>query len=339
MSTESGLVAEMPFTLREALTKETGPEPDLMVSLPGSMGEAIAATRRVIYVLRDSEKVGEESVCEVIPLERVSEIKVESKDLGGVLKIVLKEGGESLVHFPTYENERFTEAARALTEAKENPPDEPAEKAKGEVAQEGLLCPICGASRERAFVFCSKCGGRVKGQCSRCGAPTEEGWQYCTLCGNSVSSGVADLRATAVPGQRPRRTETTPVSDKKKAGSASAESCSLRGVQFFENDDFARAAAEFRKAVETEPGIAKYRLNLAVALGELGKDEGARAEYEKVLDLDPTDTTALMQLGYILSSREKFDEARESWEKILELAPNTAEAEEARINLANIGRL
>jgi tetratricopeptide (TPR) repeat protein len=62
----------------------------------------------------------------------------------------------------------------------------------------------------------------------------------------------------------------------------------------------AEAAAEFRRAVELDPGNAVSRTNLAVALTALGRQDEAEVEVRTAVGLDSTHAQAHFLLGLLL---------------------------------------
>jgi len=61
------------------------------------------------------------------------------------------------------------------------------------------------------------------------------------------------------------------------------------------------AAAEFRRAVELDPGNSISRTNLAVALTALGRPEEGEAEVRTAIGLDSTNAKAHFLLGLLLA--------------------------------------
>lgn len=64
-------------------------------------------------------------------------------------------------------------------------------------------------------------------------------------------------------------------------------SCDTLGVVYSQSNDYAKAAAMFRRVVELAPHIASFRFNHATSLVAAGEVEAAEAELEKTLELDP----------------------------------------------------
>ncbi len=86
------------------------------------------------------------------------------------------------------------------------------------------------------------------------------------------------------------------------------------------------AVAEWKKAIELNPGEALAHNNLGVALSETGKRDEALAEYQKALELSPEYPEAHNNLGEVLVSMRRIGEAIPHFEKALALKPAYASA-------------
>jgi tetratricopeptide (TPR) repeat protein len=92
------------------------------------------------------------------------------------------------------------------------------------------------------------------------------------------------------------------------------------------------AVAEFRRAVELDPGYAMAQLNLAYTYDRLGRADEAIAAYKKATELDPGNGTAWNNLGVLYSKKDLNDEAIQAFEKGLKADPTNATL---RTNLEN----
>jgi len=81
------------------------------------------------------------------------------------------------------------------------------------------------------------------------------------------------------------------------------------------------AIAEWRKALELNPGEAIVYLNLGVALARMGKPDEAIAQYQKALAITPDAAEVHFRLGSALADTGKFDEAIAHFRKVLETRP------------------
>lgn len=51
------------------------------------------------------------------------------------------------------------------------------------------VCATCGPRPEPDAIFCSSCGGYLRGACAQCGAAVDQsGARYCASCGNGLAA-------------------------------------------------------------------------------------------------------------------------------------------------------
>jgi len=81
------------------------------------------------------------------------------------------------------------------------------------------------------------------------------------------------------------------------------------------------AIAEWKKALESNPGEAVVYLNLGVALARMGKPDEAIAQYRKALAITPDAAEVHFRLGSALNDTGKFDEAIAHFRNVLETRP------------------
>lgn len=189
-------------------------------------------------------------------------------------------------------------------------------------------CSNCGSPLRQEFNFCPMCGERVREVCPHCRAPLEPLWNYCAICGASLA-----MSEEAEPNDTLLETALEYLESPEEER---AEAHNTRGSDLYERDEYEAAIREFSAAVALAPNNATYRVNLAVALSEIGEYERAISEFEEALRLDPNHVGAYLQLGYTYQEMERPLQAVEAWKKVLELAPDSPEAEEAREALESI---
>jgi superkiller protein 3 len=100
------------------------------------------------------------------------------------------------------------------------------------------------------------------------------------------------------------------------------------------------AIAEFRQAVQVDPGYVVALMNLAHVYSLQGRSDEAIAEYRKVVDQQPTNILARNNLGVLYDRKGLYEEAIAEFEQILEREPTNAAAlkniDIAKQNRANV---
>ena len=337
------------LALDDLLKKALMPGEEVMISINGSFGEAIAVTDKRAIIIRESTTIGAKSQDQVFPhnLADVEAVTMSASDVGGqlILEVAPHEGGrvpaveKRMVAFPVASFD--LEAASAGT---------PAEA-------DALACASCGAAVRRSHLFCTTCGRQLWTLCAGCGAPIDEGWRHCAMCGRDLSGEQADPRAirrvmaiheretaaAAREGEAPAAPSTPAEPASPTTSGAivddSPEQINRTGVEYYERGELEQAIAAFRRAIELSPNVGKFRTNLGVAYADEGMIDEAKAAYDAALKINPNDTSALLYLGGLWAEEEDYDRAKELWQKVLELAPNTPEAREARDNLIGLENL
>ncbi|MGD0767399.1 MAG: tetratricopeptide repeat-containing glycosyltransferase family protein [Tepidisphaeraceae bacterium] len=91
---------------------------------------------------------------------------------------------------------------------------------------------------------------------------------------------------------------------------------------------FAEAAEVFHRAIEVNPGAAKYYANLAVAVGApgLGRIDEAIEIYRKALELQPAEAALWSNLGNELRAAGRWQEAIDCYRRAVQLKPDFADA-------------
>ena len=153
------------------------------------------------------------------------------------------------------------------------------------------------------------------------------GWKHCASCGQAAGETAGQPPPAGTPPARPA------------AANAAAEELNAAGIEAYGNDQFDEAISLFQRAIVRAPEIAGYHTNLAVAYGEKNMDLEAYAEYRRALELDPGQLQARLNIGYLYSERERYEQAREEWERVVATAPDSEEAQEARDNLNHLEEL
>jgi Flp pilus assembly protein TadD len=77
------------------------------------------------------------------------------------------------------------------------------------------------------------------------------------------------------------------------------------GIVAARQGEFSAAERHFREAVRLDPGNAKVRLNLAIALRDQGKIEDAAKQFSEVLRIDPDNEKAKHELEAVQMRMKK----------------------------------
>ena len=113
-----------------------------------------------------------------------------------------------------------------------------------------------------------------------------------------------------------------------------------RGVAYFESQDFDKAIADFKKALELKPGELQYLNNLASAAGKKADKTKADADYRvaadaynQLLTKAPSNAEALGAVAYIQLQLKQWDAAIAGYTKYL--ATNPTDQKEVQAALTN----
>jgi Flp pilus assembly protein TadD len=85
------------------------------------------------------------------------------------------------------------------------------------------------------------------------------------------------------------------------------------------------AIAEWKRALELDPGDARAHTNLGVALFRAGKPDEAIDHYQQALAANPDYAEAHNDLGIVLARTGRFEEALVHYRRALEIGPESAE--------------
>lgn len=113
-----------------------------------------------------------------------------------------------------------------------------------------------------------------------------------------------EQKADAAIFQVPAAVPPAPLSAPDAAGVSSTHTDFREGARLFRAGDAAAAATAFRRAVDSDPTNALYRVRYADALRAAGNVVEAQREYETVLRANPDRLDANRELGTLLSRSE-----------------------------------
>jgi Ca-activated chloride channel homolog len=104
-----------------------------------------------------------------------------------------------------------------------------------------------------------------------------------------------------------------------------------RGNDYYRQQQFDKAEAEYRKVVDAQPDDHTARMNLANSLQKQGKSDEAIKLYDEVAG-NTTDAAikskAYYNKGAVLSKQKKLEESIEAYKAALRLNPNDTQARE-----------
>jgi peptidoglycan/xylan/chitin deacetylase (PgdA/CDA1 family)/uncharacterized caspase-like protein len=112
-----------------------------------------------------------------------------------------------------------------------------------------------------------------------------------------------------------------------------AQRANDRGLQFYREQRYAEAEAEFTEALKLRPDFALAANNLGFVYQKQGKFAEAARWYENALKLDPSRAVAYLNLGDAYAATGEKDKAEKAYRTYLELAPNGSGAAHAKQQL------
>jgi tetratricopeptide (TPR) repeat protein len=102
--------------------------------------------------------------------------------------------------------------------------------------------------------------------------------------------------------------------------------CNNLGNDLLEQGNVDAAMAQFRTALQLEPGLAENHANMGNALSQKGQIGEAITEYEKALAIEPALAEVHFNLGNALRQGERIVDTIAHYREALELKPDYAEA-------------
>jgi tetratricopeptide (TPR) repeat protein len=343
---QTNLLQGLPAVLEEALRRSLEPGENVVVELPGAMGEGLAVTDRRIAVVR--EKSSQDGV-DVLsyPLSAVTSTDVGYLPTGGMFKINTRQpikDEDRTVYFPIERNGDFqaaTEVAnRMLVEDAEA--QEPVQTLAPLV---GSSCPSCGATIDDEQSFCASCGTQVRQVCKICGGALSADSKFCPHCGTEAKA--ASTKCSSCGGRINETVMTycpqcgTAVSKKCMSCGASIvagwprcrycgreigsmDGLTARGVRAAvresEQQSPMGSTAVQTGAVDANPAVEHNARG--AKLFEEEKYEEAITEFERAVDAEPENGQYHCNLAVAYDELDQDDEARREYERALELNPN-----------------
>lgn len=105
-----------------------------------------------------------------------------------------------------------------------------------------------------------------------------------------------------------------------------AEIANDRAIEYWEQNRFEEAIAQWEEIVRKDPNLAEIHYNLGSAYMNQGKTESAIEAFKRALSVDPTLTEAYNKLGVICYKQGNARLAFACWKQALMINPDFDEA-------------
>ena len=327
----------------------------MVISLPGTFGEAFALTDRRALVIRELESRSGYQVFSYA-MDRINGAEAVSSGTGGYIELKLAEpvsqADTARVCFASYELGKFELAAERVCELAASQPDEPTPPETVPSDAPPLACQGCGAPTSDRDAFCSKCGRQMMMICSVCSARSPAGSDYCTYCGSHMAEFVPSCpkcgsriqfgasfcsecgsmiahRCVACGAMIAPHWKYCPGcgrllgSDKVDAGTARSMRTRLKGIR----DSLRGQGAEGEPADSQPPSpaadlTAEQHNSRGRELFDGERVEEAMREFEVAASLDPSNPSYHCNLAVAYDESGRDEDALEEYERALELDPN-----------------
>lgn len=346
------LVEELPEGFQEAAARRLRPAEQIVISLRGSIGEALVVTGKRVLVLRERETgTSPEIDAHVHWLGTIRSVQAAAEGTAGILKIETSQPAPgqdtARIYFPAGDLAKFTAAAEVISAMAKQFADSQRED-EGSRAQHGAAaCPTCGARTAERAGYCHECGTQLAPICAFCGRPALEGASYCPGCGNEfveqptscpnckarimpyqlfcrqcgavLGVSCAGCGSAVVPGDRHCRTCGRLLGS---PDAAAARAVRNRAADIQERQT-APAQPEPQEAQPSEPvSDAEAHNRRGRELFEQEDFEGAIREFQAAVSLDPGNASYHCNLAVAYDENDQDDLALGKYEKTLELDPN-----------------
>jgi tetratricopeptide (TPR) repeat protein len=358
----SDLRDHLPSNLESAFWKQAVPGEDILVSLPGAIGEALVVTDRRIALLREKEHSDGVDMYSY-PLPAVSGISIGKSDTGGTLVVDVHGTAEEVqrtLYFASYEREKFQSAVdsigkllsvsqAALDYGRQHSHHGGAAPAgaTATAAASQAACVGCGSAMGLRDVFCTGCGESAADVCMVCSASMPRTAKFCPHCGSDAHPAALECYEckartnSAVMTYCPHcGISLTPKCASCGAGVvpghprcrycgrvAGADGVEGRGLRLHrERQQEEQAAARSPEAgapAETEPRSPAAEHNAKGAeLFDQEKVQEAIDEFRRAVVLEPENASYHCNLAVAYEEAEMEEDALREYERTLELNPS-----------------
>ncbi len=118
-----------------------------------------------------------------------------------------------------------------------------------------------------------------------------------------------------------------------------AQRANDRGLQFYKEQRYAEAEAEFTEALKIRTDFALAANNLGFVYYKQARYAEAARWFENTIKLDPSRTVAYANLGDALQKLSRPADARKAYERIVEIAPGSRGAIQAQEKLRELAQV
>ncbi|OFX15848.1 MAG: hypothetical protein A2Z18_09850 [Armatimonadetes bacterium RBG_16_58_9] len=350
---------DLPISLDREMEKALSAGETVLVSLPGSFGEALVITDRRALIIRERD-TGSDFDVHSRSLTGVTGAEAKPSRTGGCFELALREAPQNpehaRVYFPTYEMKKFQAAADYLKAliASQPEPSEPAAPGSEARFPAKPACPQCSTLLSERDKFCPNCGRHILAICSTCYAGSPPGSEYCawcgskmvefdpicdkcggrvywgstfcTDCGSLIARRCAACGSMLVPGWRYCTGCGRELgSDKVDVGAARAMHSRLR--------DARESMTGSGEDSEIEPLTSPRTVSPAEQHNIRGREmfdseqlESAITEFEEAVRLEPTNASYRCNLAVAYDEADRDEDALEEYTEALKLDPNDVTA-------------
>lgn len=362
---KSNLIQYLSSDLENAFRRNMAPGEQIIVSIPGAIGEALIASERRVAVVREVDPTQGVAVYSYLFTD-ISDVSVEPTPTGGMFVIGTPEPGEEdkhTVYFASYWKPQFEEAAaeikKLLAAARQADEDDQIEQqprgtqvSSSKVDNNEYKCSACGAGITADYTFCPACGAQIQDVCSVCSGMLPKGASYCPHCGSETKPATTECSMCGA------RANSSVMSYCPQCGTSLTSKCAscggaivagwprcrycgreigaegmigrnLRMQRQWDAEERTSTGGYARQSSdfeeEVESPAAEHNRKGSELFDEEKFDEAVE-EFRRAVALDPTNSSYHCNLAVAYEELNQPEEARREYERTLELDPNDTTA-------------
>ncbi len=313
----TNIVQDISGVLDATLQKSLMTGEQVIVRVPGAMGEAFAATNRRVFVVREKPVLDGVDLF-VQPISAVKDVTIEQMATGGALKITTGNWmpeDQRTVYFPSEMSGTFAAAASTIKGMIASGAGTQTAAEKSSLAPiKGNSCPSCGAAVDEKASFCNSCGEQVRDVCRMCGSGISPDAKFCYYCGTEHKA--ANTKCRNCGG----RINETVMSYCPQCGTAVSDKCVSCGAAIIEGWPRCRYCG---REIGSMEGVTARGIRTAVAQAQAAT---ATLSTSEVRTDESSKSPGAKQnaRGAELFDKESFEEAIEAFRQAVILEPNNA---------------